>query len=281
MAMWKRLAAVAACVGVSGVAHAATEGLAVEQGLTVYLDVLYSPSRPLTPYRLLDIETVGVSWDCSAGSCVMTSDARLNLIMSSVDGPRPFQTNNVGVPAGGSFLLIANLRAPGLQVQDPLGQAWELLPNGEDWRFGIHINEHVRSPDVQFTVANGLVSLSVYGLSAAITSGVTGWVELGGTVIDVTVPGGLAEDGQSTDYLWSFTRPPSVTAPVYALPSLDPMCMSTDCMRYERGTLMIDAYRVSVGLSAVPVPVPEPATWASMGLGLLALGAVARRRRAH
>jgi len=87
-------------------------------------------------------------------------------------------------------------------------------------------------------------------------------------------------------FLQSFgsSRTPVAAAPVYALPSLDPLCMSTTCMRYERGTLMIDAHRISLGLSvqglAVAAPVPEPAAWVSVVAGLMGLGAVARRRRA-
>lgn len=272
----KQWGAALVLAGVSGMSSAAFNSAVAEQGVSAQLTGLQSSSLvPDFPYQQLSIGTSGLDWDCAAGSCTLAADARLDVLMTA---PSP---RTVQVEGGWShFFLEVSAEWPGLTVQDPLGGSWSLLPDLADWHYGVHVAENLRPDDVQFISTKGVLQVPEMFTSAVLSTvftAQTGWVEVqpntsAGSILSTPTTPAVAA--------WPFFgfRTPYISAPVYALPSLDPSCTSASCMRYEHGTLVIDAHRMSFGVQAVAA-VPEPATWASMGLGLLALGALARRRR--
>lgn len=263
--------------GVSGAQQVVQE----ISGLDLYATLLSFPRggpfgglEVQIPYPELAIQQNGIAWDCSLGECQLSGDASVDVLLRPMGGiTRPVQVENNFERSG----LIVEAGFPAQTVQDPLGVEWFLVPDLSDSRLGVLIADNIRPIDAQFMVAYGSLGLiDSYSMASSSTriSNQTGWVDLelsrelgtGMPSVSEFAAGGLVF--QTT----------SLAAPVYALPSLDSNCMSTDCMRYERGTLMVDAYRLSFGLHAVAA-VPEAHTWAMMALGLVGLGVVAQRRR--
>lgn len=275
----------AACVGVSGVAHAAIESRDFQQGIEAGWSVLSGSNMPFVNVK---VDLSGLTWNCNDSSCVLGSDARLNILITP-DGDQPiaYQRANTSFFAALGVGVVDDslLTHPTPKgIRDPLGGMWAVSPDLASWRYGVHIRENLAPQDAQFITSYGSLAIGVSGLpSSPLTRLITsesGWVELD-PGLEPGGPYATNEDFNSAAWLFSTNAQSPFVAPVYALPSLNPTCMSADCMRYERGTLMVDALRMSFGVQAVAAPIPEPATWASMGLGLLALGAAARRRRAH
>lgn len=277
--MMKKVCLALALAALSELASAAFFSGAVDQNVAV--DLLGRPSSrgPDFPYQRIDVQQPEPVWQCGADACELAPGAKLNVVLRTGDGaPRAVQYDDNWA----SYALSVFVALPD-PVQDPLGGLWQLLPDLADWRYGVHVSDNIGPDQAQFMTAPGMLSLRSSFLpggrsSVSILPGDMGWIETGPSeYVEPIVPNAweLAEAG------WLFSPTPLVAAPAYALASLDPACMSTTCMRYERGTLMVDAHRLSFGVQAVAVAVPEPATWAGMSLGLLALGAAARRRRVH
>lgn len=286
MATWKRLAAVAACLALSGVPHASAQWEDQQQGISAGWTVLTSFNMP---FMNVKIDFDGLTWDCSGTSCALGNDARLNvLITPDDDQPIAYQQATTRFWAALSVGLVDDslLTFPEPKgIQDPRGGVWTVAPDLTSWRFGVHVRENLAPQDAQGIVSDGSLTLRVDGIgSSPLTRPIgseSGWVELDPGL----APGEPYATYESPwDASWILRAGggvPFVVAPVYALPSLNPSCMSADCMRYERGTLMVDALRMSFAVQGVSAPVPEPSVWLSVTVGLAVVGAVARRRRAH
>ena len=282
MKKWTRLATMAVCLGLSGVAHAAIESSDSKQGIEAVWSVLSGVNMPFVNVK---VDLSGLTWDCNDSSCVLGSDARLNVLITP-DGDQPiayqqantsfFAALGVGV-VDDSLLTYPTPKG----IQDPLGGVWTVSPDLASWRYGVHIQENIAPQDAQFIVSYGSLAVGVFGLpSNPLTRLITsesGWVELD-PGLEPGDPYATNESLNGAGWVFSTTGQSPFVAPVYALPSLNPTCVSADCMRYERGTLMVDALRMSFGVQAVAAPVPEPSSLMMMMAGLALVASLSRMK---
>lgn len=276
----KKLCAALMLTGLVGLAQAQLVVVGAS-GFDIAVELVVMPIRAnpdaSMPYTKLEIQHAGVTWDCDTNQCQLSKNATVDVLMRpESDGSRPVQWENNWPRTG----LIVSATFPSQTVRDPLGADWYLVPDMADWRFGALISENTRPDDAQFMVSYGSLQLIDASKNASFTARISN--QTGVVEVLPKEPSGsnMPSETQVAEFDWFFQQSPLLAAPLYALPSLDVSCMSVDCMRYERGTLMVDALRVSFALTAVVAAVPEPDTWAMMAVGLIGLGgAVMRRRR--
>lgn len=253
----------------------------------------YSQGGAMGVFGSVSVVDSTPQWACDGSTCALSAPLRTSLVFAPADGHPVAVTSQ-------SLTFDLHVRPLVSTLIDPLGHSWEIAPDTNKWAIGVDIASQARpaGEDAQFITAYGQ-----FGFKADEFTMMTFWpqgkpIADHGGVSDEGLPLsgeshvlGLTEHGQvrvgpGSDGVtlgpieWDWYFQTHLDGARYAYPSTtDVHCSSLECMDYKTGIVNVNSYFLSFDVIAVPSAVPEIGTSAAMGLGMLGVMAVTRRRR--